>query len=276
MTLEWTGDKIAEHVNFWRLSELNEVIESFESEFGSKINLGFITAYDYKNVLLWAMAKSILTLREVLCLSTYGYPDGALSLSRNIYEQFITVLFLENHREDSDFNDYISDYFIDPDIQRYDAFAFDAEFCHLNGEKLEEYRNKKREIKSHAHHSRSSGGYWWTGKGTLTSVVEECISSQEDEKSRFFLADLHVMYKRACLSLHASCLGNMTRLGVPNEYPEVNTLPQTGGFEISLYLSCYSFYLLVRIVCREFEIDENPFKDKLEDLIMYYHKILRS
>ena len=65
-------------------------------------------------------------MREIIHLSAFGYPDGALSLARNIYEHVIILAFFENHKSDNDFGNYVDDYYVDYDIQRNKALQQSA------------------------------------------------------------------------------------------------------------------------------------------------------
>ena len=88
----------------WRLDELDKIIDSMENEIEAAITQQQIqTGHDYTNIILRTAGKSIVSMREIIHLSAFGYPDGALSLARNIYEHVIILAFFENHKSDNDF-----------------------------------------------------------------------------------------------------------------------------------------------------------------------------
>ena len=108
----------------WKLNVLDKIIDSMEDEIELAITQKqILTDRNYANIILRIAGKSVVNMREIICLSTYGYPDGALSIARNLYEQVIILAFFENHKNDKDFNNYIEDYYTDYDIQRNKALA---------------------------------------------------------------------------------------------------------------------------------------------------------
>lgn len=97
----------------WRLDELEAIIDSMENEIEAAITQQQIqTGHDYTNIILRTAGKSIVSMREIIRLSAFGYPDGALSLARNIYEHVIILAFFENHKYDKNFSDYVDDYYM--------------------------------------------------------------------------------------------------------------------------------------------------------------------
>ena len=81
-------------IDVWKLDCLKELLDSFDSAVSKTVAICDIKLdYDLTNVVLFSAGKSIVTLREILTLCYHGYPDGALSLSRNLYEQFIILYF---------------------------------------------------------------------------------------------------------------------------------------------------------------------------------------
>ncbi len=79
----------------------------------------------------------LLTLGKVANFSVLypGYPDGALSLSRNLYEQFIVLAFFEHEKSNANFGQYVEQYFLDYDIRNYKS--------HIDARK---WTNSKHEI----------------------------------------------------------------------------------------------------------------------------------
>ncbi len=121
----------------WRLDELEKIIDSMEDEIEEAItHQNLQTDHNYTNIVLRTAGKSIVGMREIIRLSAFGYPDGALSLARNIYEHVIILAFFESHKHDKDFDDYVDDYYIDYDIQRNKALQYESENCTHDVEEL--------------------------------------------------------------------------------------------------------------------------------------------
>lgn len=253
----------------WKLDELDAIIDEFEEDIANAIEKANIkTAEDYLNIVLRTSGKVIVTFREILTLCTVGYPDGALSLARNIYEQFITIIFFEAHKSDVDFEMYIKDYHLDYDIQRYKALKYEYQYCKPNNEELNIIEKNLKKIKSDAY-SKVSEEYWWTKQQSFSSVVNEIIKKQ-DKDMQPFLYSLHYTYKRACVALHASCIGNMIRLGEDREFAGIDTSPMLQGHEVPLWFATSSFIMIVGVACMELGIDFSRYKDRLNKLAIFY------
>lgn len=259
-----------ECTKLWKLNDLDLIVDSVESYIADAVRVQHIkTDNNYLNILLFAFGKSIMTMREIICLSTFGFPDGALSLARNIYEEFIIVSFFEKHRQDSDFQNYVDDYYLDYNIQRNKSLRYEA--AHFdNSTSLEEIKDETAKAKSVSHREITQQDFWWTGKGTFAKVVEDIQNSENDPKIKTFLARLHFAYKRACASIHASCLGNALRLGVDSNYIGIDNSAKTNGHALPLYLATCAFILIVSITCKELQLDDKYMNKELNDLAAFY------
>lgn len=259
-----------ECTKLWKLDDLALIVDSVESYIADAVKAQHIKeSNSYNHILLYTLGKSLMTMREIICLSTFGFPDGALSLARNIYEQFIVVSFFEKHRQDSDFQDYVDDYHLDYNIQRNRALRYEA--THFdNSTELKEIENEKEKAKSASHRKITKQDFWWTGKGSFANVVDDIQNSETDPVIKTFLARLHFAYKRACASMHASCLGNVLRLGVDSNYIGIDNSPKTNGHELPLYLATCAFILIVSITCKELQLDDKYMNKELNELAAFY------
>lgn len=259
-----------ECTKLWKLDDLDLIVDSVESYIVDTVQAQHIKAENnYLNILLFTFGKSIMTMREIICLSTFGFPDGALSLARNIYEEFIIVSFFEKHRQDSDFQNYVDDYYLDYNIQRNKALRYEA--AHFdNSTELKEIDDETTKAESSSHHKITKQDFWWAGKGSFANVADDIQNSETDPAIKTFLARLHFAYKRACASIHASCLGNMLRLGVDSNYTGIDNSPKTNGHELPLYLATCAFILIVSITCKELQLDDKYMNKELNELAAFY------
>ena len=85
-----------------------------------------------------------------------------------------------------------------------------------------------------------------------------------------------VIDKRACVSLHASCAGNILRLGDNSEFWGVDNRPRENGHSVPLLLGVYSFLCVTSVVCEELGIDDTQWKLRLYDLLIYYNSLLEG
>lgn len=256
----------------WKLDDLGLIIDSAENYVLEGMRKQQVkTAHDYLNILLFAFGKSTLTMREIICLCTFGFPDGALALARSLYEQFITVAYFELHNKDSDFQNYVDDYFVDYAIQRNRALKYEA--MHFNNDAdLKVIEEETARLKATTYHNITNQDFWWTGKGSFANVSEEILNSQGDLAIKTFLARLHFTYKRACAAIHASCLGNVLRLGVDSNYVGIDNSAKIRGHELPLYLAVCSYILIISTTCRQTGLDDKYMNKELNELAAFYLK----
>lgn len=70
--------------------------------------------------------------------------------------------------------------------------------------------------------------------------------------------------------MHASCLGNILRLGVDSNYIGIDNSPKTNGHELPLYLATCAFILIVSITCKELQLDDKYMNKELNELAAFY------
>lgn len=264
-----------EHIKNWKLIDLVKVVDEFDDCLCKKVNESQVKyAYDYKNLLFFMAGKTIVTMKEIICLIQCGYPDGALSLARNIYEQFILAAFFEIHKKDKDFQEYVDDFWIDYEIQRNKILKYEAESIQMNLAEKTRLEQEIVKLRKTAHHQAYKSNYWWAGKHTFKDLADEVINSQRDDIYKKFVAMNHLIYKRASLTLHVSCAGNMLRLGNEAEFVGIDNRPHQDGHVVPLLLATQSFLFVIATVCEEFEIDAHDLRERLLDLLIYYNNML--
>ena len=256
----------------WRLDELDKIIDSMENEIEKAVTQQQIqTSHDHTNIILRIAGKSIVNMREIIHLSTFGYPDGALSLARNIYEHVIILAFFENHKYDENFGDYVDDYYIDYDIQRNKALQYESENCTQDTEALTALKNELDQLKQTAHH-RVAGDYWWSGSSSFNQLVKAAIASVPEERGKRFLHGLHFAYKRACVSIHSSCIGNILRLGADPDFDGIDTSPTIKGHSLPLWFATTSLVYIMGVTYALLDLDYKTHDQDLNDLALFFHQ----
>lgn len=260
----------------WKLDELVSIVDGLENTICDTVNRSNLKfSHDYKSLLFFLAGKSLVTMKEILCLIQCGYPDGALSIARNLYEQFVIAEFFLTHKADSNFQDYVDDFFADYEIQQNKLLLFAAEYVDHDIAAKQQIEQTIAGIRANSH-SKKKGTYWWADKGTFGDMAIDLIERQTDPGFKRFTAMYHTIYKRACVSLHASCAGNMLRLGDHSEFCGVDNRPRMNGHSVPLLLGVYSFLCVTGIVCEEFGIDHTKWKLQLNDLLIYYNSLLEG
>lgn len=257
-----------EPIRKWRLNEFLDIIDSFEDELNAYVNNKVIPdVADYMNVVLNMCGKVFVTIREILTLCAHGYADGAMALSRNLFEQFVTLIFFESMRADDGFPEIVKDYYLDYDIQQSKAYK---DYYKLRkSEKVKQYEQELKSLKQKASH-KVSGVYWWTGRSNFADLVTFIYCNTEDEFSKNLLSDLAFSYKRACISIHACSLGNKLRLGNHHESNVIDTAPTIEGQPYVLWFAIASIIYILGITCNVTGIDFQISKEKLNELCAFY------
>ena len=134
---------------------------------------------------------------------------------------------------------------------------------------LDEINSEFSNIKSHAHR-KLTGSFWWSGFSTLNNLVSENIKRSSKQYNNF-LYELHLLYKRACLSIHHSCSGNMIQLGVSSDFYGIDNRPTSDGLSTPLYFATASFIYVAGTCGAAYGLDVSSSIDKLNELATFYH-----
>lgn len=255
----------------WRLYELTSILDSIEDDMAAAISAKQLkTGNDYCNIVLRSAGKAIVSMREIICLTSCGYPDGALSISRNLYEQLIILAFFESKHQDQKFQNYVEDYCIDYDIQRCNALIYECKNCYHNPARLTELTQELESVKNSAHKSTDRGAYWWAGYSNFSKLTKSVIKSMQEQNVRFFLHRLHLHYKRACVALHASCIGNTLRLGGNPDFAGIDTTPSEKGHALPLWFATVSLGYILGVAFSVLELEYEHYEQSLNELSAFY------
>lgn len=261
---------VAQNTVIWRLDELNGLINSFDEAIGNMVvERQIVEALDYSNILLSIAGKAIVTSREIICLTSYGFADGAMSLARTLYEHFIIVDFLYYHQGDNDFNDIIEDYYLDYHKSFNKCYRYSAVALGYDEHKSEIDESSKKN-RTEAHHNYENGDYWWTGHRTFNDVVDDVQNRLSDEKLKNLYIRCHMLYKQACFSVHSNSFGNTWRLKDGSDYHGIDTCPSIEGQGLPLELAALSLLNITCRICKHFDIDYTAFQNGFNSLAFYY------
>lgn len=261
------------HIKRWRLQELVAIIDSIEDDIEAAIQRKrIVTEHDYCNLVLRATGKAVVSMREIICLVSCGYPDGALAIARNLFEQLIILEFFAEKQYDKEFDDLVQDYYLDYEIQRYKALIYEYKYCAQDSKTAEENQKQLQTIKERTH-SKAKGTYWWAGHSSFSQLVDSVIAAQKEQNAKHLLHRLHVHYRRACVALHASCIGNTLRLGKDPEFAGIDTSPTKEGHGLVLWFATLSFGFIIGSVFSILESEDNSYVKELTELAAYYDDI---
>lgn len=254
----------------WRLDDLDKIIDAFEDDVYQYVKDNNVCVqYDYTHAMLNICGKAIVTFREILTLSAFGYPDGAFSLARGLYEHMILLSFFEKHKADQSFQETIDDFFLDGAIKGGKEKKYYSEYFENDTEKTKETDNALKKL-NELKHLKTKGDYWWTGLGSFAEVANWVIDTEKDPLFHKFLRSLHLAYKQACVGLHSNSVGNMSRLGFRFDQSCVDTGYTLNGHGLPLWYATSTFIFIVGTLCSNFGIDYTKYKDELNNLAVFY------
>ena len=119
--------------------------------------------------------------------------------------------------------------------------------------------------------------YWWSGYNSFSELCKNVIrvESEKNNSAHDLLCNLYLLYKRACLSIHANCMGNAIRLGTNSCIDIVNTSQTTDGHEYPLYAVTSMLFFIIHISCDNFGV-KYLLNTKLRDLSLFYSKFIKE
>ena len=257
----------------YKLCELEEIMQEIENVVQNAIQRENIkTANDNLNFLLYTLGKSIVTIREIIILCWTGYPDGALSLSRNIFEQFIHVAYIEGHEKSEELDLLLEKYNADYNYQRLKNLKWQAKYISQNTEKEEQYRNEIQDIKQKYNVKGKIRDYWWAKLNSFSDMCDKVVQQAGD--FRIWMRNMQLFYKRACLALHSSSMGNKIRLG--SNLSDIDEGPWNKGQEVSLFLASSGLVFIVSAIYKELNENYEDVQSKLGALACYYWDVLNK
>lgn len=247
----------------WNLNFYQETINKCEDIIAEEA-AKWKTADDINYYFLSTYAKAILTTKESITLLVNGYPDGALSRAREVYEQMVIAFYINNNYSDQLIKRYFADYELKVYKNRKLLYGKLRDIVNIHKEKYQELENKCQQKIDNLkqQYGKLNSDYWW--------VLDNRINSFNDMQDNVGAELLLILYKRACISTHAGALSDIALLGRDNRKGSLLRTDQTWeGFEAPILLLFGSFDILTQIVFNHFKIDLPDgynLKEKYEDL----------
>lgn len=256
-------------LKLWKLEELSEYIEVLEEAFGEAV-VKYKSGLTYNDILIRAYAYAIIVMKEIICLLSNGFPDGALARARRLYEQMVLIDFFESRKNDLDFDELVNRYCDSQNISAYTNQIKLYDFWGNQEEKekaQDEFGKLKNKYAKFFKQKDYVKDYWWIG--------DEKYNSFNKLQERYNDPYGKILYSRACISTHAGALGNYALLGRSNPYGEkIYTGSTYSGCSLPLILATMSFYNITNMIFGNLEIDFSNMNKKVEDLLNYYQNVL--
>ena len=255
----------------WKTNELSIFLIEYEDALENATK-SLLDTEQAKMVILRINVKSLITMREIIVLCEAGYPDGAFSLSRQLYEQMIHIRFIMAHRKDPDFSDYIEDYETNG---RYQIYKYNKEMAKVfNEDESTDLQKEYDDLKKNSHHTfpdiNKHNDYWWAGKKNFGELVKDVKSAYPQEEK--ILDKLHLFYTGTNRAIHANAAGNKQRLGGKTESHVIDTSQNFTGQGIPLYFSTLCMTVIMLCVCQIFDMDFNYYRQTINEFACFYGK----
>ena len=209
----------------------------------------------YKYAQTRIFARMTLSMCEIFVLASSGYPNGAFSLSRQVYEGLVIMDYLREHSGDKSL---IERFFDSSSISIVrllrQAKADGQQSTEKEDQQLEDYA---KQYSSFCDKNGWFRDYWWAGKDfTFTK-----LSNQTRFKSNY-------MYKYSCEITHMSFLNSFLHLG--NDENDILIGQSAEGYNTPLWFAMICFAEAINIFSNVIDENWNEVSEKAEKCIKYF------
>ena len=209
----------------------------------------------YKYAQTRIFARMTLSMCEILVLASNGYPNGAFSLSRQVYEGLVIMDYLREHSGDENL---IERFFDSSSISSLrllrQAKADGQQSTQTEDQQLGDYAKR---YSSFCDKNGRFRDYWWAGKDfTFTK-----LSNQTRFKSNY-------MYKYSCEITHMSFLNSFLHLG--NNENDILIGQSENGHSTPLWFAMICFAEAINIFSKVIDENWSEVSEKAENCIKYF------
>ena len=209
----------------------------------------------YKYAQTRIFARMTLSMCEIFVLASSGYPNGAFSLSRQVYEGLVIMDYLREHSSDKSL---IERFFDSSSISSLrllrQAKSDGQQSTEIEDQQLEDYA---KQYSSFCEKNGWLKDYWWAGKDfTFTK-----LSNQTRFKSNY-------MYKYSCEITHMSFLNSFLHLG--NNENDILIGQSEDGNNIPLWFAMTCFAEAMQIFSKVIDENWNEVIEKAGKCIKYF------
>ena len=209
----------------------------------------------YKYAQIRIFSRMTLSMCEILVLVSNGYPNGAFSLSRQVYEGLVIMDYLRIHSCD---DSLIERFFDSSSISSLrllrKAKSDGQQSTDIEDQQLEDYA---KQYSSFCEKNGWFKDYWWAGKDFSFTT----LSNQTRFKSNY-------MYKYACEITHMSFLNSFLHLG--NNENDILIGQSEEGCDTPLWFAMICFAEAMNIFSQVIDENWSEVIEKAEKCIQYF------
>lgn len=277
--MDFTSSELASAAKRWDYDKAVDIVCGCEKLLHENDGVKF---YDtFTKIISESYSKAIVTAKEVLTLLYHGYPEGAMALSRILYESMIIMRFLYIHSDDEELLErYSDDYAVRISLDRVKYCNYLLKYSQNEEEKEEAQKLKVQARKEHnrlkdkysSYLSYNKQGsylrdYWWIGK----VMKNKSFGAIQNEVT---LENLRILYILSCYRAHSGAVGDSIRFGTFCDERVLNTAGSLDGFEIPLCFSMVCFGILTETMFETVNIECGNLVKKIEKIIAPYENCL--
>ena len=204
------------------------------------------------NVLSIIFIKCNLLVKEIECLITNGFPNGAIARWRSLFEYSIIGKFIVTNENSEDLSERYLDFL---DIERcnelceYIKYYKFFNYEELNKTTIDEVNNKKEKLIKKYNNKFVKGNYGWASDILGKEASFSDILKKTDEQ------DMTLYYKFSCSYIHGSCknilvnLANINCINIKvNDYEKIIGNASNIGFTEPMQLTMFSFLDMLSVL----------------------------
>ena len=277
--MDFTDEQLEKNAALWNYSGAVGLIKECEQRM---LNAKPLLMYGtFAKIAGESYSKAIITTKEILTLLYNGYPEGAMALSRILYESMVVMRFLYAHRSDEELlTRYIDDFYVKVSRDRVKYYNYILEYSQDEEELAEAQRQKSAARKEHnklkdkysqyLSYNRQGNylhDYWWIG----STLPGRSFGAIQNEMT---LENLKILYVLSCYRAHSGVVGNAVRFGTILDDTTLSTGGSLDGFQVPLCFSLVCFGILTETTFECLGIDCKGITDEIEHLIAPFEDCL--
>ena len=200
-------------------------------------------------------SKAVITTKEILTLLYNGYPEGAMALSRILYESMVVMRFLYSHRDNEELlRRYVDDFAVKVSRDKIKYYSYILEYSQDESERNDaqlrkvaarkehnKLKEKYSEFLSYNKQGNYLHDYWWIGD----ILPSRSFGAIQNEMT---LENLKILYVLSCYRAHSGVVGNAVRFGTMLDETTLSTGGSLDGFQVPLCFSLVCFGILTETI----------------------------
>ncbi|MBQ1388549.1 MAG: hypothetical protein IIY78_02870 [Clostridia bacterium] len=277
--MDFSKELLDKNAQRWNYTDAVLIVKKCE-EYASLIELHKLDDL-FTKIAAETYSKAIITTKEILTLLYNGYPEGAMALSRILYESMVIIRFLYERRSDHKLLErYIDDFYVKVSRDKIKYYSY---ICTYSQDKRELEDAQQRKSAARKEHNKlkekysefltynKQGSYlhdyWWIGN-VLPSRNFGAIQNETA------LENLKILYIISCYRAHSGVVGNAIRFGTLLDETTLSTGGSLEGFQVPFCFSFVCFGILTETLFDCICIDSKEITEKIEELIAPFENYL--